>query len=171
MECKKVQSNFSVYYDKQLKSKKNIELEKHLSVCVDCQEKYKIFKENILLVKETLDYSAPDYLWYKIKNKIQQENQRTFSFGFFTFWRFAFVSIFIIFILGSALFVNYKSKKDNIIKNTELEYFLINSIEISNNEINNFQNIESNYDIFLDEDYNYFEEETIRKEVRENVNS
>lgn len=162
MDCQKARKNFSLYYDEQLTPSDKMEIEKHLSSCNSCAQEYLLWKENISKILEIPDYSVPNHLWLKIKDRIQRNRQRSKTFLFLISWRWAWVSIFIILILSSGLFINYK-RNQQLVKNAKLADFLINDLKISTDEIMVVQNFSTVYDFLLEEnDYliDYLGEET-----------
>ena len=72
MNCRKAQELIiSGYSDNELKFFWKKELESHLGLCVHCREFLTVFKNSVVApLKNSETLNAPDYLWYRIKDKI-----------------------------------------------------------------------------------------------------
>jgi len=72
MNCRKAQELIiSGYSDNELKFFWKKELEAHLGLCAECREFLTVFKTTVVTpFKEEPVLNAPDYLWYRIKDKI-----------------------------------------------------------------------------------------------------
>jgi hypothetical protein len=72
MNCRKAQEIIiSGYSDNELKLFWKKACEAHLDACSDCREFLSVFKRSVVEpFKNTAPVNAPDYLWYRIKDKI-----------------------------------------------------------------------------------------------------
>ena len=72
MNCRKAQEIIiSGYSDNELKFFWKKVLESHLADCSDCREFLSVFNNSVIEpFKNTKPVNAPDYLWYRIKDKI-----------------------------------------------------------------------------------------------------
>ncbi len=87
MECKKVQDRLlTEYADKELGPEENTEVEKHLTVCLDCREFLgAVQKSAVIPFKEAGIMQPEGVIWQRIQEKIEEERARSRN----GFWKLA----------------------------------------------------------------------------------
>ncbi|MCM8831318.1 MAG: zf-HC2 domain-containing protein, partial [Candidatus Omnitrophica bacterium] len=122
MNCKKVKKLILTdYIDNEIDIKLKDTIDKHLIACKDCFNFKNDLEKKLSILKTAKQITAPDFLWYRFKEKIKvQEKRKLFPLLDFSFKKFIIKTIPItigISVLAFALFL-----KSNVAKRTQLLY-------------------------------------------------
>jgi anti-sigma factor RsiW len=133
MNCEKIKELILTdFTDGSLNEKMQKQVSLHLSSCVNCQEFAKtVSKIAIEPFKNAQKINPPDYLWYRIKDRIASQKPRPAFSGLFKNLQvlfhprpaFALVTIAVVVIIASVFFQPYiRGEEINLYLNDQMDF-------------------------------------------------